>query len=1574
MLRFSQRLLPLLAALNLIWQPARADDPAWWAEQGLANARPAKDSAPATIGQLKNAVWSLARALDAGYPAAGGAGTELRGLARSWDRNFPAAPGTANWTPDVVKDGAMLAVANQGQLKNLAMASYRRLKALGLQAALQDKDSTTGAPKAFIIDPDNANRLPWSNGRAASDSSPALLGQLKYCFSFEITDLNRGGQVIAWQNGTLAAVPAGLNDVVAVAAGTSHNLALKSDGTVVAWGYNSSGQATVPTGLKDVVAIAAGRIHSVALKKDGTVVAWGEQKTQGPYETYTIRAAGATLVPGDLKDVVAIASGEDYCLAIKYDGTVTGWGARTSGLFGGSSTAEDRHRNDYGQTRAPAGLANGTSITGGIYHSLGISSDDVVTAWGASSDPDVNSYAYWVSYPTYTLINPYADNHDRGQTTVPAGLKALGVAAFAESSLALKTDGTVTAWGGSPGTAFVAPPVAGHGTQLSAGLAGALLLKTDGSVVQWNQAGTFQTVPDAVVNASAVSSGGMALAIAGPPAKAHMPEVPAFTSPGYVLFGSRWNTGIFYRAKVVNGPATFAATNLPAGLVLDPVTGIVSGEPTVTGTYDTVFTATNAAGTGRHQVRFHLAGFPLVFKSSTDIQAPEGSGVDDVYYRARVETGDVRFSATGLPAGLTIDPVTGVIRGTPSITTPVDVVVTATHSSGSSSITVRLHLENLLPKRQQAVAAAFLNEVYSKPLTYSRATNVVVTGLPPGLTYASAEGLIKGVAGQIGSFPVTIQATGPFGVTTETLNLDVRLIAITGYDMHNISQLPAGMLSARKLSYGQNHLLILKHDGTVAASGDNSHGQSSIPAGLSGVVDVAGAGDHNLVLKSDGSLAAWGDNAYGQSTVPGGLSEIAAISADATYNVILKRDGTLRAWGDNFYGQVSIPEGLDRVTAIVARNRRILAIRSDGTVVTWGSASTSGIGPGNPPAGLSNVVSIAIGGNHGLALKRDGTVVGWGYNDMGQTQIPAGLSDVVAIAAGSWHSLALKRDGSVVAWGSNSQGSTTIPAGMRNVTDIQTFNVANVWMIGESEAPAFTSTTLVPAPEDENISGVYYRPRIVTRSPATFSASGLPPGLTIDPATGIVSGTPTTAVDTDAVITATNTAGATSLTVHFHLSNLVPKIATSALPEGIVSQPWSQQIALRYVEGSGVTVSGLPGGLAYDPTTRTISGAPTAGGPFNVIITATNSLATTRRAISLTVHSTVTWTASNTPQPVVGLLDTVAVSAGEQHTLALSASGAVKAWGDNSDGQTTVPPNAAGVVAISAGISHSMALRLDGTVVVWGSNRDGQLNVPAGLSNVVAIAAGGVFCLALKSDGTVVAWGGNSYGQSTVPAGLGQVVAISAGRSHALALKADGTLTGWGRNDLGQATNWPAGLSGVAALAGGSTHSLALTEDGHVTFWPSPGYGYALPAGLDNVTAINAYFSVSQALKKDGSVVTWGNIPSGYTPFAGLRAALVSYGKDPIAVLSEPGAPPRFTSSRFALGFQGVAGVQYRAQETSGNATFTAAGLPAGLTMDATLGTISGMPAPGTGGSYNLTITVSNVFGVLYQPLKLYVN
>jgi hypothetical protein len=134
-------------------------------------------------------------------------------------------------------------------------------------------------------------------------------------------------------------------------------LALKGDGTVVAWGDNQSGQSTVPSGLRGVVAVAASYRHSLALKGDGTVVAWGSNY------------AGEANVPSSLGGVIAIAAGTYHNLALKRDGTVVAWGS-----------------NSDGEMNVPSRLSGVIAIAAGAYHSLALEQDGTVVAWGYNSD------------------------------------------------------------------------------------------------------------------------------------------------------------------------------------------------------------------------------------------------------------------------------------------------------------------------------------------------------------------------------------------------------------------------------------------------------------------------------------------------------------------------------------------------------------------------------------------------------------------------------------------------------------------------------------------------------------------------------------------------------------------------------------------------------------------------------------------------------------------------------------------------------------------------------------------------------------------------------------------------------------------------------------------------------------------------------------------------------------------------------------------------------------------------------------------------------------------------------------
>ena len=186
-----------------------------------------------------------------------------------------------------------------------------------------------------------------------------------------------------------------LNQAVAVAGGGRHALALKADGTVWAWGYNANGQAgdgkgaafdahssitIVPvevSGLGDLVAIAGGGAHSLAVKADGTVWAWGFNQYGQLGNGSNADSYAPVQVPG-LVNVIAAAGGEHHTLALKSDGTVWAWGRNRHGELGNGTNTD---------SNVPvwvSGLSGVIAIApaSGANHSLALKADCTVWAWG----------------------------------------------------------------------------------------------------------------------------------------------------------------------------------------------------------------------------------------------------------------------------------------------------------------------------------------------------------------------------------------------------------------------------------------------------------------------------------------------------------------------------------------------------------------------------------------------------------------------------------------------------------------------------------------------------------------------------------------------------------------------------------------------------------------------------------------------------------------------------------------------------------------------------------------------------------------------------------------------------------------------------------------------------------------------------------------------------------------------------------------------------------------------------------------------------------------------------------------
>ena len=129
-----------------------------------------------------------------------------------------------------------------------------------------------------------------------------------------------------------------------------------------------------------------------------------------------------------------------------------------------------------------------------------------------------------------------------------------------------------------------------------------------------------------------------------------------------------------------------------------------------------------------------------------------------------------------------------------------------------------------------------------------------------------------------------------------------------------------------------------------------------------------------------------------------------------------------------------------------------------------------------------------------------------------------------------------------------------------------------------------------------------------TNCPATYNATGLPAGLTINPSTGIISGTPTGTGITSVTITAGNGSGTTNkpLTIAIYGSTPPPPVIASAL-----TASGAMGSALRYTIAATNTPTrylaiGLPRGLFFDTSSPDITGVPLVAGTFNVTIEAGN--------------------------------------------------------------------------------------------------------------------------------------------------------------------------------------------------------------------------------------------------------------------------------------------------------------------------------------------------------------------------------
>ena len=615
---------------------------------------------------------------------------------------------------------------------------------------------------------------------------------------------------------------------------------------------------------------------------------------------------------------------------------------------------------------------------------------------------------------------------------------------------------------------------------------------------------------------------------------------------------------------------------------------------------------------------------------------------------------------------------------------------------------------------------------------------------------------------------------------------------------------------------------------------------------LTGVTAIAmsgtGIGDHVCALLAAGSVDCWGSNDYGElgdGTDSGTLcSTSAKVYCEPTPVPVLT--------------SVNPRNLLMGVTALSASFHHTCALLSLGTAYCWGLNADGQLGDGTTHtrsiatqvvskaaggSGLIGVSAISAGGNgngeHTCALLAAGTIDCWGYDlykQLGDANRPSGnklvptpvvltsasnspqLSDVTAIAAGGWHTCASLADGTMKCWGLNDSDQ-----------------------LGDGNPSSSATPQTVLDSTGAPLSGV-------TAAGAGFqySCATLGEGAIVcwgknangqlgdnDPTLGFKNkATPVSDISVPNAVTAI-TAGSA------HTCDLLAAGSVECWGQNIFGQLGINNNAganvvspmqVKTADGSALTgVIAIAAGADHTCALLTAGTVDCWGlntdGQLGVPIGPPACAPTPISALSAPCSAAAV--------PVVGLSDVSAITAGANHTCALSAvGGVVDCWGDDSFGQL-------GIGVIGAATSTPMPVN--------------------GLSDVSEISANGNHTCALLSigfvggihplGGTVDCWGDNTSGQlgdglvgapqptPTQVNPLGGVSAIAAGQNHTCALIGTGTPAGtvecWGANTSGQlgdgiVNNHPqptpiqvkGNLNGVTAITAGANHTCALVASG----------------------------------------------------------------------------------------------------------------------------------------------------------------
>ncbi|MBL8211826.1 MAG: putative Ig domain-containing protein [Bryobacterales bacterium] len=762
---------------------------------------------------------------------------------------------------------------------------------------------------------------------------------------------------------------------------------------------------------------------------------------------------------------------------------------------------------------------------------------------------------------------------------------------------------TFTATGGS-GTGYNWAVAAGSS------LPGGLTLSSAGVLSGTpNSAGSFSFTVRVTDSASTTTTKTFSLSIAA----ASTLTISTTTLPS-------WTVGIPYSQALTatgnSGAMTWSVAigSLPPGLNLAPGTGVISGTPTTAGSSS--FTV-QVADTGSNAQRTLSLGINPVPQVTTLSLAQAGlNSPFTTTLSASGGTAPLTWSIQGaLPAGITLTPATGVISGTATTSGSFPITCTVTDSVGATAsrqLTLAVGTNLTIPT--QTLPNGTLNFSYG-PVTLSASggtgtgyTWSVLSGqLPPGITLA-ASGTLTGIPNTAGTFPFVAQVRDS-GNATASLGLSIAVTA-SSLLVTTLSPLPQALQGAVYAT-------------TLSASGGSGTGYtwtllgSTLPPGLtlsstgqiSGTPTAAGVTTFTAQVNDSVGNQATRQFSLAVAATPVSITTSSPLT-DAVTGIpyIAEIRATGGAPGATYQFSIPIgnlPNGLNLQSSGTLSGTPTSVGTSNFTVqVNDGFGGTAArpfsLSVTSPNLSISTqaLPSAGVGQPYSATLAASGGTAPLVWT------VTAGL-----LPAG----LTLNAQTGIISGAPLNPGTFNFTIQLRDTNNL----TASVNFTIQVLQFAITTTTLPQAS-----AGASYSATLSTvggTAPITWSLAGgssLPAGISLNPSTGVLSGTPTTAGTSTFTLQARDATQATavqtlSLTVTTSLT-----IVTQSLPGGTVGQAYSQ--TLQAAGGSTpydwrVISGALPPGLTLAPTTGVLSGTPstTVGSPSTFVVRVTDSASRT---------------------------------------------------------------------------------------------------------------------------------------------------------------------------------------------------------------------------------------------------------------------------------------------------------------------------------------------------------------------------